>query len=114
MAHIRTAGYYDFLRTYIRRISQVDGISQLREADATIWLNNYVIKEPFEGARFIIQKAEQMKDYLAGNLYYLSGETAAVEKSIIFLERLRKNLRNENLRSRCEEILRQWKEAKIV
>jgi hypothetical protein len=109
-----TAGYYDFLITYIRRISQVDGISQLREADATIWLNNYVIKEPFEGARFIIQKTEQMKDYLAGNLYYISRETAAIEKSIIFLERLRNNLKDEDLRSKCDGILRQWKEAKIV
>ena len=114
MAHISTAGYYDFLITFIRRISQVDGISQLREADATIWLNNYVIKEPFEGARFIIQKAEQMKNYLAGNLNNISGETVAIEKSITFLEKLKDNLKDENLRAKCEEILRQWKDAKIV
>ncbi len=55
-----------------------------------------------------------MKEYLAGNLYYISGETAAIEKSITFLEKLRDNFKDEDLRAKCEEILRQWKEAKIV
>jgi len=28
---IKTAGYYDFLRTYIRTIREITGLSQLRE-----------------------------------------------------------------------------------
>ena len=55
-----------------------------------------------------------MKNYLEGNLNNISGETAAIEKSITFLEKLRDNLKDEDLRAKCEEILRQWKDAKIV
>lgn len=114
LAHIKTAEYYDFLRTYIRKINEVTGLSQLREADATIWLNNYMVKNPFEGARFVVQKVWQMKYYLDGDLYYISGETSAVEKSVEFLEKLRDNIKDGVLREKCEEVLRQWKEAEIV
>ena len=31
---VKTAGYYDFLRTYIRSIMEIDGLTQLHEADA--------------------------------------------------------------------------------
>lgn len=113
LSYISSAGYRDFLRTYIRKISEVDGLSQLREADATIWLSSYVLENPFEGARFIIQKAEQMKSYLSGNLYYISGETSAVEKSVAFLERLRDGIKDEETRAKCEEVLKQWRGAKI-
>ena len=102
------------MRTYIRKIAEIKGLSQLREADATIWLNNYMVKNPFEGARFAIQKVWQMKYYLDGDLYYISGETSAVEKSVEFLEKLKDNIKDGVLRGKCEEVLRQWKEAKIV
>ena len=114
LTHIKTAGYYDFLRTYIRKISETNGLSQLREADATIWLNTYMVENSFEGARFVIQKIEQMKQYLDGNLYYRSGETSAVEKSIEFLEKLKDRIKDEEVKSKCEEVLRKWKDAGIV
>ena len=114
LKHIRSAGYYDFLRTYIRKLCEVKGLSQLREADATIWLNRYVVENSVEGARFIIQKTEQMKEFLDGNLYYNSGESRAVEKSIIFLEKLRTSIKDQELMVKCEEVLKNWKEAKIV
>ncbi|MCJ7559445.1 hypothetical protein MUO79_02350, partial [Candidatus Bathyarchaeota archaeon] len=34
---VRTAGYYEFLRTYIKRIIEIDGLTQLRETEASIW-----------------------------------------------------------------------------
>ncbi len=34
LALIKTAGYYDFFRTYVRSIKQVDGLTQLRQAEA--------------------------------------------------------------------------------
>ena len=40
---VKTAGYYDFLRTYIRNIIEIDGLTQLREADAAIWANKYAV-----------------------------------------------------------------------
>jgi len=37
-----------------------------------------------------------------------------VRKSIVFLEKLVNNIEDEALRAKCEETLRQWREAKIV
>lgn len=55
-----------------------------------------------------------MKSYLDGNLYYMSGETAAVAKSLEFLEKLSDNIQDETLKMKCDEVLKRWKEAKIV
>jgi len=114
LSFIKAADYYDFVRTYIRKISEISGLSQLREAEATIWLNDIVLENTFDGARFIVQKAEQMKDYIDGKEYYRRGELAAVRKSIVFLEKLVKSIEDETLRVKCEETLRQWREARIV
>lgn len=111
---VKAADYYDFVRTYIRKISEVNGLSQLREAEATIWLNDIILANPFEGARFVVQKAEQMKDYIDGKEYYRRGELSAVRKSIVFLEKLVKSIEDEALKAKCEETLRQWREARIV
>ncbi|MFH0897046.1 MAG: hypothetical protein V1850_03230 [Candidatus Bathyarchaeota archaeon] len=110
---IRVAGYVEFLRTYIRSMREIEGLSQLREAEAMIWLNDYMVGNPFEGARFVIQKAEQMKGYLDGKRYYNLGEISAVRVSIVFLEKLKSSLNDEAARAQCEEVLRQWKDAKI-
>ncbi len=111
---IKVASYYDFVRTYIREISEVSGLSQLREAEATIWLNDVVLRNPFEGARFIVQKAEQMKSYIDGKDYYRLGELYAVRKSVVFLEKLMNSVEDQDSKAKCEAILRQWREARIV
>jgi len=85
---IKTAKYYDFLRTYIRQIREIGGLSQLRESEVAIWANKYTIADPIEAAGFIIQKAQQTKDFIEGRLYYEQGEARAVEKRIEFLETL--------------------------
>lgn len=111
---IETAGYYDFLRTYIRRIAEIGGVSQLREADATIWLSTYLLRNPVEGARFIVQKAHQMKAYLAGRVYYILGERHAVQKSVEFLRALKARLRDEAMRALCEDVLTQWTADEVL
>lgn len=114
MAYIKAAGFYDVLRTYIRRISEVDGVSQLREADATIWLNVYMLRNRFECARFIIQKAEQMKNFLGAEQNYFVGERLAVKRSVAFLAKLKDCITDVKSKAQCEEVLRQWREARIV
>ena len=107
---IRTAEFYDFLRTYIRQIREIDGLSQLREAEVTIWANGYAVADPIEAAGFIIQKAQQMKDFMEGRLYYEMGETKAVEKRMEFLRTLRDKSTNQTVKKKCEENLKRWSE----
>ena len=111
---IRKADCYNFLRTYIRSVSEVEGISQLREAEATIWINDYVINNPIEGARFIIQKAYQMRAYLKGEQYYIKGEKPAIDASIAFLKKLLDRLRSDYMKDLCEESIRQWTEEFVL
>ena len=107
---IKTAKYYDFLRTYIRQIREIGGLSQLREAEVAIWANKYAVADPIEAAGFIIQKAQQMKDFIEGRLYYDKGEARAIEKRIEFLETLRDRSKNQEVKKKCEEALKRWAE----
>ena len=111
---IKKAKYYSFLRTYIRKMCEIEGISQLREAEATIWLNKHIINNPTECARFIIQKTYQMKAYLDGEKYYLNGELPAINASIVFLERLEEKLINKKMKTKCKESIKQWTEETIL
>ena len=111
---ISKADYYEFLRTYIRTITEIEGISQLREADATIWLNTDIVKDIVEGGRFIIQKAEQMKNYLSGEQHYEKGEISAIKKSIEFLQSLRKKQLTEELKDKCDETIKLWTSKNIL
>lgn len=108
---VKAAKYYDFVRTYIRGIHEIDGISQLREAEAAIWTNNYVVADPIDAASFIVQKTQQMKDYIEGRLYYEMGEKRAIDKRIEFLKILEKRSRDQTIKRRCQEILKRWTEV---
>jgi len=107
---IKAAKYYNFLRTYIRQIREIGGLSQLREAEVAIWANKYAVADPIEAAGFIIQKAQQMKDFIEGKLYYDKGEMRAVKKRIEFLETLRDTSKNQAVKKKCEENLKRWGE----
>ncbi len=108
---IKIANYYDFLRTYIRQIVEIDGLSQLRESEVAIWANKYAVADSVEAAGFFVQKTQQMKDYIEGKLYYDKGELIAVNKRIEFLEALNERSADQALRKRCEEILKAWTET---
>ena len=107
---IKTAGYYDFLRTYIRVVREITGLSQLREQEATIWFHVKALDDPVDDAGFIIQKAQQMKDFIEGRLYYETAEIRAVNKRIEFIETLRDKTDDTELKKRCEENLKKWNE----
>ncbi|MGC9345494.1 MAG: hypothetical protein ACP5ER_01705 [Candidatus Bathyarchaeales archaeon] len=109
---IKTAGYYNFLRTYIRSIVEIDGLTQLREADAVIWANKYAVENPVDAASVFIQKANHMKEYLEGKLYYGgAAETRSVQKRIEFLKLLKKKSRKKEIKEECERLLKSWSES---
>lgn len=109
---LKTAGYYDFLRTNIRNIIEIDGVTQLREADAAIWANRYAVENPVDAASVFVQKTYQMKEYLEGRPYYGGeAERRSVEKRIEFLETLKKKSRDKDVRKECERLLRSWGET---
>lgn len=108
---IKTAKHYDFLRTYIKQIIEISGLTQLREAEVAIWANKYTVANPIETASLFIQKAQQMKDYIEGRLYYDKGEIRAVKKRIEFLETLRERSKSLAIKKKCEELLKSWTET---
>ena len=107
---IKTAGYYDFLRTYIRVIREISGLSQLREEEAAIWFHVKALDDPIDDAGFIVQKTQQMKDFIEGRVYYETAEIRAVNKRIEFLETLRDKTKDPAIKSKCEEQLKRWTE----
>lgn len=112
---VKTAGYYDFLRTYIRSIKEIDGLTQLRQAEASIWANKYAVKDPVDAASVFVQKANHMKEYLESKLYYGgTAEKRSDKKRIEFLETLRKKSQEKIVIEECEKLLRMWRESSLV
>jgi len=109
---VKTAGYYDFLRTYIRNIIEIDGLTQLREAEAAIWANKYAVKNPVDAASLFVQKTHHMKEYLEGKLYYGGeAERRSVEERIEFLRTLKRKSRKKEVKEECERLLGSWSES---
>jgi hypothetical protein len=109
---VKTAGYYDFLRTYIRSIIEIDGLTQLREAEAAIWANKYAVENPVDAASLFIQKANHMKEFIEGKLYFGGeAEKRSVEKRIEFLKALKRKSRKKEVRDECERLLSSWSES---
>lgn len=112
---VKEAGYEDFLSKYIQSIVEIDGLAQLREADATIWANKYTVENPVDAASFFVQKANHMKEYLDGTLYYGGqAERRSAEKRKEFLEALKNNAKDENVRAECVRLLNIWSESRLV
>lgn len=112
LQHIKTARLYDFFRTYIREIVEIKGFSQLRETEAAIWANSYLLRNSVEAAGFFVQKAFQMKEFLEGRLYYGgAAEARSVDKRIEFLNSLRKWSKNQAVKEKSEELLEMWAES---
>jgi len=109
---VKTASHYEFLRTYIRSIIEIDGLTQLREAEAAIWANKYAVANPVDAASLFVQKANHMKEYLEGKLYYGgTAEKRSVEKRIEFLKTLKKKSREKEVKEECERLLSSWSES---
>ncbi len=115
LQHVKKAGFYDFLRTYIGQIVEISGFSQLRESEAAIWANDQLLNVPVEAAGFFIQKAYQMKEFLEGKLYYGgAAEARSVEKRIEFLESLKRKSNNIHVKKECANRLKQWAESTFI
>ena len=112
---VKTAGYYEFLRTYIRQIKEIDGITQLRETEAGMWANKFAVENPVDAASLLIQKANHMKEYLEGKLYYGgTAEKRSVEKRIQFLEVLKNKSPDENVKKECARLLQMWEDSSLA
>jgi hypothetical protein len=112
---VKTAGYYEFLRTYIRQIMEIDGLTQLRETEAAIWANKFAVENPVDAASLFVQKTNQMKEYIEGELYYGGiAEKRSVEKRIEFLEILKKKSRDESVKEECARLLKMWEDSSLA
>jgi hypothetical protein len=111
---IDLTNYGELLRTYIREIHQIDGISQLRETDASIWLNTLITEDSIEAARFVVQKTFQMQAYIEGRAWYILGELPAVRSSVEFLRKLREQLKDSELKARCDREIEEWTVDKVT
>jgi hypothetical protein len=112
---LKTAGYYEILRSYIKQIKEIDGITQLRETEAGIWANKFAVENPVDAASLFIQKANHMKEYLEGELYYGgTAEKRSVEKRIHFLEVLKEKSQDEKVKEECARLLQMWEDSSIV
>jgi hypothetical protein len=109
---VKTAGYYDFLRAHIKSIVEIDGFTQLRESEASIWANKYAVANSVDAASLFVQKAHHMKEFLEGKMYYGGeAERRSVEKRIKFLEILKKKTRRKDVKEECEKLLKSWSES---
>ncbi len=112
---IRLAGYFDFLRTYIRQIKEIDGLTQLRETEVAIWANKFAVENIVDAASLFVQKAYHMKQYIDGELYYGgNSEKQTVEKRIEFLKTLKNKTDDKTIRIECERLLQMWAESSLA
>lgn len=112
---IKTAGYFDFLTTYIRKIMEIDGLTQLRETEVAIWANKFAVENTVDAASLFIQKAYHMKEYLQGELYYGgNAEKRSVAKRIEFLQVLKEKTSDSQVKEECDRLLAMWKESSLT
>jgi len=112
---IKTASYFDFLRAYIRKIIEIDGITQLRETEVVIWASKFAVENPVDTASLFIQKAYHMKEYLEGELYYGgSAEKRSVEKRIEFLQILKDKTTDKDVKEECGRLLEMWRDSSLA
>jgi hypothetical protein len=108
---IKDAECYDYLRTYIRSIKEIDGMTQLRQAEVAIWANKFAVDNPVDAASLFIQKAYIMQEYLEGKLYYGGeAERRSIAKRLEFLESLKEKSQDSKVRAECERLLDLWKD----
>jgi hypothetical protein len=106
---IETAGCKDFFRTYIRKIMEIDGLTQLRETEVAIWANKFAVENPVDAASLFVQKAYHMKEYLEGALYYGgNAEKRSNEKRIEFLKALKDKSSDSTVKDECTRLLDMW------
>ncbi|MEM3823986.1 MAG: hypothetical protein QXH87_03550, partial [Candidatus Bathyarchaeia archaeon] len=80
-----------------------------------IWANKYAVENIVDAASLFIQKANHMKEYLEGKLYYGgTAEKRSVEKRIEFLKVLKEKTQKKEIKEECERLLKFWNESALV
>jgi hypothetical protein len=114
LEHLKTAGYYEFLRTYLKEIKEIDGITQLRETEVAIWANKFAVENAVDFASLLVQKAYHMKEYLDGEMYYGgNSEKRTVQKRMEFLEVLKAKSSDDDVKAECERLLEMWRDSSL-
>ena len=112
---VKIADYYELMRTYIRKIIEIDGLTQLRETEAAIWANKFAVENQVDAASLFVQKTYFMKQYIDGEVYYGgSSEKRSVEKRMEFLETLKNKSREKDVIEECERLLQMWKDSSLA
>jgi hypothetical protein len=112
--YLKVAEYYDFFITYIKDITEIDGLTQLRETEVAIWANQYAVENPVDAASLLVQKACSMKEYLDGDLYYGgNAEKRSIMKRIEFLQTLKEKTIDSNVMQECHRLLDLWAESSL-
>jgi hypothetical protein len=94
---------------------EIDGLTQLRESEASIWANRYAVENPVDAASLFVQKAHHMREYLEGKLYYGGmAEKRSVEKRIELLKVLKEKTQEDKVKAECERLLKFWDESSLV
>jgi len=111
---LKTADYYDFFRTYIKEILEIDGVTQLRETEISIWTNQYAVENPVDAASLFVQKAYSAKEYLDGELYYGgNAEKRSIAKRTEFLRVLKEKTADPTVKQECQRLLNLWSESSL-
>lgn len=114
---IKAAGYYNYLRKYIRCIKEIEGLTQLRVSEATIWANKYAVEDPVDAAGRFIQEACYMQMQLESQqLGSHEGmvELRSFEKRIEFLKKLREKTRKREIKDACDKLIKMWNENLLI
>jgi hypothetical protein len=114
LEYIETAGYLDYLQTYIRNITEIDGMTQLRQTEVAIWANKFAVDNPVDAASLFIQKAYTMQEYLNGKLYYGGkAEKRSIAKRIEFLSVLKEKISDRSVKEECDRLLGLWNDSSL-
>lgn len=114
LEYIKTAGYYEYLQTYIRNITEIDGMTQLRQTEVAIWANKFAVDNPVDAASLFIQKAFSMEEYLMGKLYYGgAAEKRSICKRITFLQTLQEKSIDASVKDECKRLLDLWNDSSL-
>ncbi|MCW4006550.1 MAG: hypothetical protein NWF04_08180 [Candidatus Bathyarchaeota archaeon] len=115
LEHAKTAGQYEFLRTYLREIIEIDGLTQLRETEVAIWANKFAVENPVDFASLLVQKAHHMKEYIDGEMYYGgASENRTIQKRMEFLETLKEKSSDEKVKKECQRLLDMWRDSSLA
>jgi hypothetical protein len=96
-------------------ITEIDGLTQLRETEVAIWANKFAVENAVDFASLLVQNAYHMKEYLDGELYYGgASEKRTIRKRMEFLEILKNKTQDANVEKECERLLDMWRESSLA